>query len=268
MPPTRPLREKGFILMLQDLQKASLWKRFSAFLFDFIILVTLVAGIASLLSGLMGYDKHNARLDDIRMEYATKYGIQADITEEEFDKLTEAEKALRQEASMAFAKDEEASYLYSYLFSMSLTMLSLSFLIGFLILELVVPLCLHNGQTLGKKIFGVAVMRRDWVKVSPMILFIRAILCKYTLETMIPVLFILMVYFGTLGLLQGAFVVLGILLLQIALVLSSHTRSAIHDLLSSTVTVDMATQMIFDSVEDKKAYMEKLHAEEAEKALY
>ncbi len=254
--------------MLQDLQKATLWKRFSAFLFDFIILITLVVGIASLLSGILGYDTRSDRLDEIRLEYAAKYGIDPDITTEEYAALTPEQIAVYEEASRAYAADEESAYLYSYLLSASITMVSISLLLGFLILELAVPLLLKNGQTLGKKIFGVALMRQDAVRVSPMILFIRAILCKYTLETMIPVLIAMMAFFGVLDPITGVIILLGIAVLQIALVLSSRHRQAIHDMLACTVAVDMATQMIFDSQEAKTEYLARVQAEAAEKAPY
>ena len=41
--------------MYQDLQKASLWKRISAYIFDVILLVTVAVGVAFLLSTLFRY---------------------------------------------------------------------------------------------------------------------------------------------------------------------------------------------------------------------
>ena len=41
--------------MIFDLQKASMWKRISASLFDFILLVIAVAGFAFLLSAILDY---------------------------------------------------------------------------------------------------------------------------------------------------------------------------------------------------------------------
>ena len=63
---------------------------------------------------------------------------------------------------------------------------TLSTLIAFLLLEFAVPLMLKNGQTLGKKIFGVAVVRVDGVKVSPVMVFARGILGKCTIGTLAP----------------------------------------------------------------------------------
>ena len=45
-------------------------------------------------------------------------------------------------------------------------------------------------------------------------------------------------------------------------------RSVLHDKLAQTVTVDMSSQMIFETTDDLVAYKNKLQAENAEKAAY
>ena len=97
-------------------------------------------------------------------------------------------------------------------------------LVAFLLLEFLIPLLLGNGQTVGKKVFGVAVMREDSVKLSPVLLFIRAILGKYTIETMVPVLIILMIYWSVLGFF-GTVILFGMLILQLVLLFSTKERS-------------------------------------------
>ena len=75
--------------MIFDLQKASMWKRASAFLFDFILLVIAVAGFAFLLSTVLDFDKHNAALNDAYAKYEAEYGVVFDISQEEFMNLSE-----------------------------------------------------------------------------------------------------------------------------------------------------------------------------------
>ena len=124
---------------------------------------------------------------------------------------------------------------------------------------------LQNGQTLGKKIFALGVMRTDCVKISPMILFVRTVLGKYTIGTMVPILMLLSLLFGVPPLMPMA-VILLVLLLQVVLFITTKTNSFIHDSLASTVVVDFQSQMIFDSIEAKNEYILRLHAEDAEKA--
>ena len=110
-------------------------------------------------------------------------------------------------------------------------------------------------------------MRVDGVKITTPILFIRTILGKFTIETMIPVLMILMLYFGAIGA-MGIIVTALIIIFNIGLLVATKTNSAIHDALSQTVTVDMSSQLIFNSTEEMIEYKQRIHAEEASKASY
>ena len=248
--------------MLGDVQKASMWKRISAALCDLIALLIVVVGFSLLLSAVFGYDGHAARLEEISEKYETEYKVDFDIPQSDFEKLTEDEKALYKQAMDAFSKDADANYVYNVLVNLTFAMITASILAASLLLEFLVPLLLRNGQTLGKKVFGVAVMREDGIKISPMILFVRAILGKYTVETMIPVLIVLMIYWNMIGF-PGTVLLIGILILQLILLIKTRERKVIHDVLAHTVAVDFASQRIFDSPEALLAYKKRIHEEQA-----
>ena len=74
-----------------DTQRAGMWKRLSAALFDGIIRFTVIVGMALLLSAVLDYDQHIERMDQLEAEYAEKYVIDFDITAEELKALWEAE---------------------------------------------------------------------------------------------------------------------------------------------------------------------------------
>ena len=247
--------------MIYDLQKASFSKRISAFLFDFIIFCVIAVGIAVLISTIVGYDEKLDALIDCYSQYEVEFGIDLDISDEDYNKLTEEQKNQYKLADEAFAKDERVAYLYSAVFSLTLLIISLASLLSFALTELLVPAIFKNGQTLGKKIFSIGVMRTDGVKVSFFQLFVRAILGKHTIETMVPVLIMMMFFMGTTGIV-GLTVVILILLLQIILMIATQTNSVIHDLLAVTVVVDMNTQMIFESTEKMIEY-KKMKAAQA-----
>lgn len=253
--------------MIFDLQKASMWKRISAFLFDFILLAIAVVGVAFLLSAVVGFDKHNAALDAAYAKYESEYGVVFDISQEEFMQKSEAEQQTWNNAYAALIKDKEAMYSYNMVINLTLVISSLAILFAYLILEFFIPIKFGNGQTLGKKIFGVAVMRTDGVKITAPLLFIRTILGKFTIETMIPVLICMMIFFNTIGIV-GMLILGLILLLQIILMISTHTNSCIHDLLAKTVAVDMASQLIFETEEELVAYKNKVHAEKVARQTY
>ena len=117
-----------------------------------------------------------------------------------------------------------------------------------------------GGQTLGKKIFGIGVMRLDGVKVTPLQMFVRSILGKCTVETLGPVFCVISVLLKVMGII-GIAVMAAIFLSQIVLVFATKTHTPIHDVMAGTVTVDMASQMIFDTPEALLEYKQRIHAE-------
>ena len=250
-----------------DLQKASMWKRISAFLFDIIITGILIVGVAFLLSVILGYDGYSDRMQGCYDRYEAEYGVVFNITDEEYQTLTEEELQRYQEAYEALSADPEAVYAYNMLVNLTLVITSVSVLIGYLVLEFIIPLIFKNGQTLGKKIFGIGLMRTDGVRVSTVSLFIRTFLGKYTIETMVPALIVILIVFGSAGFVGT--IILGLIaLLELILVIATHTNSLIHDILAGTVAVDISSQMIFSSTEEMIEYKKKVSAEKAAKQAY
>lgn len=253
--------------MIYDLQKANIWKRISAYLCDMILLGIAVVGMAFLLSAVLGYDTYTERMDASYADYEARFGVSFDIGAEEFEALSESEQALYNEAYAALSADEEFYKNYSVAISLTVIILTFSILLAYLLLEFLVPLLLKNGQTLGKRVFGIGVMRTDGVKLTAPFLFIRSILGKYTVETMVPVMIVVMIMIGALGIF-GTVILAALTVAQFALLFGTQTRAQIHDKLAGTVVIDMASQMIFDSPEALMAYKNKLHAEKAEKSSY
>ena len=250
-----------------DLQRASSFKRFSAFLFDFIILSILAVGFGFALSAITGYD---ARLDEYQAHierYEAEYGVDLEITAEEYEALGEDEKKYFDEVEKKFGSDGQVLLTLNMVFNLTLLVITLGVFLAFLVLEFAVPLAFGNGQTLGKKIFGVGIMFNNGVKINSLGLFVRSILGKYTVETMIPILIVLMIIFFGAGML-GAVALVLIPVMEAILFFATRNRSLVHDVLSGTVTVDMSSQMIFDTYNDMLAYKTRVHAEAVEKSKY
>ncbi|MBR4292214.1 MAG: RDD family protein [Clostridia bacterium] len=253
--------------MIYDIQKANIWKRASAYLFDTIILAIIVIAFSFTLSFITGYDSYNTALSEYQKSYEEKYNVSFSLSLEEFEALGENELAVYNEANAAFSTDPDVIYTYNMVINLSLLIISLSFLFAILIYEFTIPLFLKNGQTLGKKIFGIGLMKSDGVKVNSVSLLVRALLGKYTVETMIPLFIAMMVFLGSLGIL-GTVIIIAILLLQIIMLCVTQTNSAIHDLLANTVVVDIQSQMIFDSENDLIEYKKRVAKEAASDRKY
>ncbi len=253
--------------MTSDLQKASMWKRLSAGLFDTILVGIVIVGAALLLSAITGYDGYSDTVSESFAAYEQQYGVVFEMTEEEYSAMSAAERERYSEAYDALCRDEEAMFAYNMLVNLTLLITSLSVLAGFLVMEFAIPLFLGNGQTLGKKIFGICLMRTDGIRITAPLLFIRTVLGKYTIETMVPALIIVMIFFNMIGIV-GTLVLALILVLQLVVLAATRTNSMIHDLLAKTVVVDYLSQRIFRDEEELIEYKKKLHAERAARQEY
>jgi len=250
-----------------DLQKASMWKRISAWLFDAILLSVAAVGAAFLLSLALNFDSHSTALEEAYARYEAQYGITFEISQEDYLALSPEKKENYDTAYQALIADEDALYSYNMVLNLTLVITTLGILLAYLFLEFLVPLLLGNGQTLGKKIFSLAVVRTDLVGIPPVQLFIRTVLGKFTVETMLPVYVIIMLMFNSVGI-EGTLLLLALAVTQLLLLALNRNRAAIHDLLAGTVTVDFASQMIFRTTEDLIRYKNKLHAQEAARKDY
>ena len=245
-----------------------MWKRASAYIFDFILICIVAVGVGFLLSLVLGYDAQIEKMEAAYTAYEEKYGIDLNLSYEDYEKLSDEEKAIYQTANDEFSKDTAIARIYTLIVNLTLIIITFGILGGYLILEVLVPLIFKNGQTLGKKVFGVAVMRVDGVRLTPPLLFVRTVLGKFTIGTMAPVLLLMMMFVGSVDALVGSVVIVLIGILQIVAIAVTKTNSAIHDLISGTVAVDMASQMIFDTPEELVEYKKRIHAEMAERASY
>lgn len=253
--------------MISDLQKASLWKRISAALFDGILVGIVTVGFIYLLSSITGYDGYSDTVTESFAAYEQQYGVTFEMTEEEYRAMTAEELERYNEAYQALCSDKEAMYAYNMMTNLMMLITSIGILAGILSLEFFVPLWLGNGQTLGKKVFGLCLMRTDGIRINGPLLFIRTVLGKYTIETMVPVLILLMISFNMVGIVGTAVLAL-IGLLQIVILAATQTNSLIHDLLAKTVVVDYQSQRIFNNEEELIEYKKKLHAERVARQEY
>lgn len=255
--------------MIYDVQKASLLKRFSAFLLDFILIIVLASGFAFLLSWITKIDSYTETLQGYFKEYEERYGVDFDISAKDYNELTQERKDYYQEVyGKIFSENPDASKAYSMSRALPLLITTISLLLSYLVFEFIIPLCLKNGQTVGKKVFGLGVVFNNSVRVTNFALFSRAIFGKYTIETMFPLMLVMLVFYWQMNVIVAFALIAALLILQIVLLFATKTRSFIHDVLASTVVVDMSSQMIFQSTDELIAYQEEVSRQQAEKKEY
>ena len=254
-----------------DVQKAGLWKRIAAAILDLILLAILAVGCAWGLTVALDYDGHAETAATIKAEYEERFNIPADMTNTKYQSLDEAEKQAYDqavaEANKALAEDAEAVRILNLLQSLRLVITTFGILVAVLLLEFIVPLFLKEGATVGKKVFGLGLVRTDCVRVNPLQLFTRTLIGKFTIEIMIPAYLIIMILGGTLGS-MGMIVIGAILLLQVILYFATKQNQLLHDIMAGTVVVDVTSQRIFANDEDRIAFLKRMAAEQAEQQEY
>ena len=250
-----------------DLQKASMWKRLAAWILDAILTAVLAVGFGVLLSAALGFDGYYDSLQGAYDQYEAQYGVDFQVTADAYQALTPDQKAKYDTAYEALINDAQVIRDYNMVVNLSLIITSIGILLAILALEFVVPLLLKNGQTVGKKAFGIGLVTADCIRVSTLQLFVRALLGKYTVETMIPVYILLMFLWGTMDM-TGTVVLGALLLAQVLCIGISRNNTAIHDKLAGTVTIDLPSQKIFDSPEALIEYTKRIAAERAQRENY
>ena len=116
--------------MATDLQKASIWKRISAWLFDGILFGILAVAAGVMLSWALGYDGYALQLEQGYAKYESEYGVTFEISQAEFASMTEAERANYNAAYEALIADEDAMYAYNMMMNLTLVVLSLAILMA------------------------------------------------------------------------------------------------------------------------------------------
>lgn len=253
--------------MVTDLQKAGLWKRMAAWLLDVMLVAVLAVGAGALLSSALHYDSYSNQVQERYAYYEETYGVTFNISQAEFDAMTPQEQENYKLASQALNSDTVAIKAMDMVSSLILVIVSISLLAAILFLEFLIPLWLGNGQTVGKKAFGLGVVRIDSVRIGTFQLFARTLLGKYAVETMFPAFILLMMISGMIGIV-GPMVIGALLLAQFVLMGVTKTDSAIHDLLAGTVVVDITSQQVFANTEELLEYTKKVHLQEAERKEY
>ena len=257
--------------MHNDIQKAGLWKRIAAGILDLILLVVLATGVCWALSSALNYTQWFDRSAQIRTEYTQRFNLPEKVTQEYLDQLTPEEYAAYLEnvklADEAVAQDEEAIRVFSMVVNLSLLIASGGILLSMLLLEFVVPLVLGNGQTVGKKVFSLCLIRNDAVKVNTLQLFTRFVLGKFAVGVMIPVYSAIMILLNVanpLLLLLAA----ASLIAQVICFAATRNNCLLHDLMAGTVVVDYGSQQIFKTTGDLIAHQQKIAAERAARQKY
>ena len=253
--------------MIYDIQKASALKRLSALILDFILLLILATGAAYASSLIFNIDSHQANLQEKYKYYEETYNVSFDLKQEDFDNMSEEERAHYDEVEQIINHDEEFIKENQLVINLTFVIILIGVLFGVLIVEFVIPIIFKNGQTIGKKVFSLIVIKNNSVRVTNFQMFVRTIFGKFIIELIVPIYFIIMTMYGIVGYI-GPIIVIALLILQVVLLIFTKYGTPIHDILAFTCVADKESQMIFENEDELAHYKGKLHAESVAKDKY
>ncbi len=263
------------------LDRANMWKRISAWLLDKILLVIIATGFAFLISWITKYDSYSDNYYAKYEEYQETYGLDfSDIEVQTYmakykssDECTAEEVADKEkchtavEAYKAFSNDEDVLYNWNMRVNLTLIMVTTSTLLAIMLCEFFVPLFLKNGQTVGKLCFNICLVKNNCVRVNNLMIFTRALLGKFAIESIIPIYAVVLMLFFNGG--RIWIIITGlILVINFVLVFFTRNHTPIHDLLAGTIVVDKSSQMIYQNDEELIRAKEEEAKKEAIQSIY
>ena len=124
-----------------------------------------------------------------------------------------------------------------------------SILISGALVYILVPLILKNGQTFGKKAYGLGLANSDGYKFSNSRLLMRFL--PFAIVD-ISLFFMILV-----NLYLVLLIVLIIFLVSFALAMSSPKRMSLHDITGRTIVVDLKSSTLFETVDEEEKFVLK-----------
>ncbi|MBQ8768368.1 MAG: RDD family protein [Oscillospiraceae bacterium] len=247
-----------------DFHKAKPIKRLGAYVIDLILLLVITTAVALAMYSAMDYNAYEDKYEMSCEKYGQQFGVDLSASRADQAELSEAEQEKYLAAWEALNADEETMDALKQMLRIELLSLMVGFLVGYVILEIMIPLIFKNGQTVGKKILGLCVMHKYHVRVGFMQIIYRTILGKYFIETLIPVVMLVLSDYGVLGM-TASLVLAAIAMTQGFIVMMSQANCGIHDKLFNTVVADFKKQHIFDTWNDRFDFEEAYEKEMAER---
>lgn len=198
---------------------AGLMKRFSSTLMDSVVIIIFSVLFVSILFSLTNFDYYNTEL----ISYYDRY--EDDIA--------------------SILDDDAACESYNVVIKLLCFNIALGILIAYIISEVLIPLLLPNGESIGKRIFGITIMRIDERKIGVGTLLLRGLISKYLIET-VPVVFITLYALFFSSYVYLIIIPIAIVVLNVSLVIFRRDHRALHDMIAGTVVLekDHYSQMV------------------------
>ena len=227
--------------------KANLGNRFAAFIMDVILYLVLFTGVLYLCGVISSLNEYQ---DILNAEYI-KIGYKVfDEVKQEYVFINENNANFDAVYNLYINSEIIKEYKPKVdMIVMNIPLISI--VITSLILELIVPLFLKNGQTVGMKCFKVALLSKTNIAISLNQLFVRFIFGKVVLMKAIPYLCLFFAFFNPAGGLFGLVMLIAIYIGNLVLIFASKNKTNISDMLVSVFQVDYTQTVFYKTIKER-----------------
>lgn len=239
--------EKSSRTRVYEINKAPALKRLAAWLIDMIIVIVLASGFTWL--GSMTYSKVSKNLDQKYIEHGIYLPDSTQPSGYKACELKYDDNGVAIETDSctiswkAFYADEEAVKLTRMANNCVVANIGVGTLIAVLLVEFMCPLLFKKTQaTPGYWIMHIGIIGKDCIKAKPLPLFARAVIGRWAIEVMVPVLCVLYIMSNIGAGLYGTIALFVFVLVEACFMAFTKNRVAIHDAISNTVPVDADQQ--------------------------
>lgn len=239
-------------------------KRFAAWVVDMILIIVVATGIAFLTSLLYGYDNYN----NTCIEKEIEYGLYVEQEKgpisfegKNYVVITEIEGISEEEVNQRLtnlSKDKEYVIANQKRNLGPVIIVTMGLTGSLLIFELIIPLCLKHGRTIGMRFFDIGYVTDEGIEVGFKQLFIRFLFGKLIVQGLIPFAGLMYIIIPSYFTIVGVVALLGVPILNMVLMYITPEKRGIHDFIAKCVPVDNSCQIYFKTVDE----LSKAKAEE------
>ena len=250
-------------------------KRIAAWIVDIILIIIVATGIALFTSLIYGYDDYNNKCYEKNIEYGIyvedptgeiEFDDKKYVVYNELEGSTEEEYLKRIEERN---KDVEFREAYSKMSAGQVLIVTSGIVGSVMIFELIIPLCLKHGRTIGMKFFDIGYVTDEGIDVDFKTVFIRFLFGKLVVGGLIPYSgLMLALLMPTQYTLVGLVALIGVPVLNLILLFTTPEQRGIHDFIAKCIPVDNTCQIYFKTTEELTKAKAEEEAHKNEKKYY
>ena len=224
---------------------AKLIKRLAAYMIDIITIIILFTGVLFVLSEIFNYMELSNQLEQLYIEL----GVKVADSEGKYD-FCDVKNDTCKQALKVLYEHEKFYPIFNSVQNFLIYAPIGSIFVSLLVFELIMPLIFKNGQTIGMKLFNIALLSKNHIRVKPIQIFVRFLFGKFIINGIIPVIGVMYIFVSEGAGMTGAMLLLLFIIANVACYGIGQNKTLIPDALSGCFPIDLQEQIFFDTEDE------------------